>query len=218
MRRACIINAAIGGWYPLGQKRLVRSLNFVGFPYDILTWLDWPNGTLSKECMYNVKIEAFQEAIKQGYTHILWLDSSIYALEDPKPIFDIMDVQGHYFFTNAYNCAQECSDKCLDYFGITRDAAEKMPCVASGCIGFYTENPTGKILLNQWIQSAIDGIFAGSRLHDNQSKDPRFLCYRQDQSCISAIIGRRGIPVPDPELCHYGNDKPGQLLAIKGIG
>jgi hypothetical protein len=202
--KACVINAAIGGWYPEGQKRLVKSLNFHGFNWDILTWTDWPNDSFDKSCNYNVKAAAFEEAINQGYTHILWLDCSVWAVKDPNPIFDIINETGYYFWANGYNCAQECSDICLDYFQVSRDQAEQMLIASTSMFGVNINNPIGKEFIERFIQSAKDRVFHGSRFHDNQSSDPRFLWHRQDQSAASIIANQLGCKIHNPgDLSSY---------------
>jgi hypothetical protein len=204
INKACIINAAIGGWYSKGQKRLVRSLNFHGFNWDILTWTDWPNDSFDKSCNYNVKAAAFEEAINQGYTHILWLDCSVWAVKDPNPIFDIINETGYYFLANGYNCAQECSDTCLNYFEVSRDEAEHMPIAGTGIFGINITNPIGKEFIERFLQSAKDKVFHGSRFHDNQSSDPRFLWHRQDQSAASIIANQLGCDIDKlGNLCSY---------------
>jgi hypothetical protein len=202
--KACIINAALGSWYPKGQERLVRSLVYHGFQWDILTWTDWPNDNYDKSNPYNVKAAAFEEALKKGYTHILWLDCSVWALQHPEKMFDRINEQGYYINTSGHNCAQICADACLEYFGISRDEAETMESCSSGIMGINTLHPLGGQFLQRFIQAAKDGAFAGSRLHDNQSADPRFLFHRQDQSVASILFYQLGWNKFDQwELIHY---------------
>ena len=52
------------------------------------------------------------------------------------------------------------------------------------------------------------GLSKGSRLHDNQSQDPRFKFHRQDQSCLNLSIWDLGIR----------NDRVDDLVAYKGTG
>lgn len=191
--KACIINVAIGGWYPKGQERLRRSLIHHGFNHDIFMWDEWPNNNFDKSCPYNIKAAALQEAINMGYSHILWLDASVWAVSDPNRIFDIINHEGYYIGNSGYNCAQSCNDKCLKYFGITRDEAEHIPDCASGILGLHLGNPKGREFANRWIKAAKDGAFSGSRNHDNQSNDPRFLFHRQDQSAASLIAHSLGM-------------------------
>lgn len=206
--KACIINAAIGGWYPQGQKRLVRSLVHHGFNWEILTWDKWPNNNFDKSCNYNVKAAAFEEAIEKGFTHILWLDCSVWAIKDPNPIFDIINHDGYYFWSNGYNCAQECSDKCLEYFGVSRDLAETWKVASTSMFGLNITNPVGMEFVHRFIQSARDGVFSGSRFHDGQSSDPRFLHHRQDQSAASIILNQLGCKIHTPgEFSWYYNEQ-----------
>jgi hypothetical protein len=191
--KACIINVAIGGWYPKGQQRLVRSLVHHGFNHDILTWDNFPNDNYDKLCPYNIKPAALEQALNLGYTHILWLDSSVWAVNDPNKMFDIINGQGYYLGNSGYNCAQTCNDKTLKYFGVTRDEAEEITDCASGILGLNVSNPIAKEFAKLWIKAGKDGAYEGSREHDNQSKDPRFLFHRQDQSAASIIAHKLGM-------------------------
>lgn len=207
--KAAIICAGIGGWHPAGVKRLERSLIFEGWGGGMLLWQDYPpNSHPHNEVPYYFKIAAFEEAIKQGFTHILWVDASFFAVANPMPIFDIINEQGYYFFSTGYNLAQSVSDLALSSVDLTRDEAEKHTEWAGGCIGINTENPNGNALYNQWKQYMDAGLSKGSREHDNQSKDPRFSFHRQDQSCLSLACWKLGLR----------NTKGTDHIAYKGGG
>lgn len=207
--KAVIISAGVGGWYPAGIRRLVRTLNFEGWGGDIITWEDYPpNCPLHTEFPYYFKISAFEAAIAKGYTHILWLDASFFAVKNPMPMFDIINEQGFWFFSSGYNLAQSVNDYSLQFVGRTRDEAEKQIEWASGCVGVNLENPDGKALYEKWKYYMDNGLSKGSRLHDNQSSDPRFLFHRQDQSCLNLAIW-------DLELV---NDRVDDMVAYKGTG
>jgi hypothetical protein len=216
----CIINVAIGGWYQKGQKRLEKSLIHHGFSGDFLTWTDWPNDNYNKSCLYNAKAAAFEEAIALGYTHIVWADASIWAIRNPDEFFDIVNRDGYYFWMSGYNCAQVCSDKCLDYFDVDRDTAETFNDISSGLFGINLENETAARFINEWIQSAKDGAFLGSRLHDNQSKDKRFCFHRQDQSCASIIANKLGMKLHTAmqHVCYYQPKMEDNIIfTLRGI-
>ena len=216
--KACIINASIGAWYPKAQERLKRSLIYHGFNWDFVGWVDWPNSNYNKNCVYNVKAAAFEEVEKKGYTHILWLDSSAWAIKDPNPIFDVINNDGWYIGQSGYNCAQSCSDSCLNYFGITRDEAEKMYDCSSGVLGLNLNNPQARDFFNEWIASAKLGAFRGSRQHDNQSHDTRFLFHRQDQSCASIIRHQLDMKFNGNLHYPYQPEMPEQIIfALRGM-
>jgi len=209
-KKAIIITGAIGGWYAKGAQRLERSLIFHGYAYDFKVFDSLP-AEYDQDCPYNIKAAAFEWAVNEGYEIILWLDASFWALRDVHPMLDIINGKGYYMGMSGYNCAQTCSDNQLKYFGISRDQAELTVETSSGIMGFNIENPKGKEFVQQFISAAKDGAFKGSRLHDNQSNDPRFLFCRQDQSCASIIADKLGMELtPFGEHVAYypeGSDK-----------
>ena len=214
----CIVNASNGvGWYPTGTKRLKQSLIYHGYSGDIITHDNFPNDFFDKSNPYHIKASALANVIDSGYTHILWLDCSVWALKDVMPIFDIINEKGYYLWSSGYNCAQTCSDACLEYFGITRDEAEKMNDCSSSMVGINLHNPIGKEFIERWIRSAQAGAWNGSRLHDNQSKDPRFLFHRQDQSSASIIANQLGMKMHKPGLSHYYPPTEETILTMRGI-
>lgn len=220
IKRACIINAALGGWYWKGQERLIKSLNLHGFKWDILAWKEeWPNDNYDKSCPYNIKAAAFEEAIKAGYEIILWVDCSVWPIKDPEPIYDLINEQGYYFWSSGYNCAQVCSDNCLEYFGVSRDMAETFTDCSTSMFGVNMANPQGKEFIETWIKAAKDKVFHGSREHDNQSKDPRFKFHRQDQAVASVIIGKMGLKIHEPGIysSYYPNDLDKVILTMRGM-
>lgn len=207
--KAVIICAGIGGWYSAGVRRLERTLNFEGWGGAIMTWTDYPpNCPTHDEVPYYLKIAAFEEAIKAGYTHILWVDASFFAVKNPMPIFDIINEQGYWFFSSGYNLAESINDYALKFFGKSRDEAEKQIEWASGCVGINLENPDGKSLYEKWKYYMDCGLSKGSRLHDNQSDDPRFKFHRQDQSCLNLAIWELGLK----------NERVNDMIAYKGTG
>ncbi len=216
----CIISCGIGSQYPKGIERLKRSLIYHGYTGELLLQTEQPNYNYNKNCLYNVKAAAFEEAIKQGYTHITQLDCSIQAINDITKLNDIINSDGYYFLKSGYNAAQTCSDKCLEYYNITRDEAENIPDSSTCVIGVNTNNPEGNEFINRFIQSAKDGVFEGSRYHDNQSADPRFLFHRQDQSAASCIIGKMGLKMHNlgELVCYYyPNMDSNIILTLRGM-
>jgi hypothetical protein len=194
MDKKCVINVAIGGHYPIWQKRLIDSLknNFDG---DILTWTEFPNDNYNKKNPYNCKASAFEEALKRGYTQIIWIDCSAVVKADTKILFDMIKKDGYLTIRNfGHTCAQTCSDKCLEYYNVSRDKADTFIEHASGFIGIDYSHPTGKKLLDMFITGCKEGACDGSRGHNNQSSDPRFLFHRQDQSVLSMAANLLELP------------------------
>lgn len=198
MSKKCIINVAIekpGLKYVEKQIRLGKTLNENNFDGDYLTWTTFPNQNYNTKNAYNCKASAFEEALKLGYTEILWLDAACVVVNPIQPVFDKIKEYGYYTIKNwNYTCDMTCSDNSLNYYGISRDTAQTFQEHAGGVIGIDYNNPKGKALLDMFIKGCKEGACDGSRLHDNQSSDPRFLFHRQCQSVISMSANILNLP------------------------
>lgn len=214
-----IINAGIDHWYAEGARRLRKSLkgNFDG---KLLQWIDrWPNGNYEGRSVYCIKASAMEEALESGYEYLLWLDCSMWATKDVSPIFDKIKRHGYYAVNNGYNLAQTVSDRCLDYFKITRDEAEALPESASGIMGIDLNK--NRLLAEMFILACKEGAADGSRHHDNQSSDPRFLFHRQDQSVWSCCLAKMNLKPNDTfgNIVNYRGDgkENDSIILINGM-
>jgi len=196
-----VINGAIGGWYPKGQERLSKSL----FEHSPNVRQVLQRGFSEKSLSdnpYNIKADIlFHERF---YSEVLWMDCSCWAIKDIQPIFDIIKRDGYYILSSGYNAAQTCNDKCLDYFAITRDEAEKIPDSSTMVFGVDMNQHIGLKFCHEFMDASKNGIADGSRFHDNQSADPRFLFHRQDQSIATCIAYKLGMKLHSfGEHVHY---------------
>lgn len=200
--KKCVLNAYVGeSWYHKGQARLLASLQLHAPDVDHLMYsAGWPLPGYDSTCHYNIKACALEDAIARGYRQILWADCSAWAVQPLDPIWNLSDERGHYFWTSGYNCAQTCSDLCLEYFGVDRDTAETYADVGTGLIVLNLDNPVTFEFARRWIRAAKDGVFHGSRLHADQSQDPRFLFHRQDQSAASILANLLGMEIDMPGI------------------
>lgn len=203
-----IVNGFYGdGWYKAGSDRLVKSLTENGeisiYTLQLYEGETLLNAThLSKSCPYTIKAEVINWAIKQGYNQILWLDCSVTLLKPLEEFWKIVDRDGYYFMAGGWNCAQECNDRSLEYFGYTRDEAELIHSLWSCIFALDLRNEKAKKVCDFFLQAAKDGIFHGSRHHDNQSQDPRFKHHRQDQSVLSLAFHKVGLDIFHPPQIH----------------
>lgn len=220
-----IICAGLGAWYPQGVGRLERSLNYHGWAGDLLTWKDIPPPASRphEEYPYYFKIAAFEWALYRGYTHILWLDASFWAIQNPMPLFDAFNAHGFYMFRSGYSLAQTVNDFTLEALQLSRDQLVESPEYASGCVGLNFENPDARHLYGHWKNYMDQGLSRGGRSHDNGSTDPRFLHHRQDQSCLSLAMYKLKLSIDDPDYVAYyrqdgtGYNKDKCLFFINGI-
>jgi hypothetical protein len=220
--KPCIISAGIGNWYPKGVERLERSLNFHGWAGDILTWKDMypPASKSHEESPYYFKIAAFEWALYRGYTHILWVDASFWAIQNPMPLFDLVNVKGFFTFPSGYNMAQTINDAALEALGLARDEIEGTPEYASGCVGLNFNNPDARHLYGHWKSYMDLGLNRGSRFHAGQSNDTRFKFHRQDQSCLSLALFKLRLGIEELDYVAYyggGYDPRKCLFFIGGL-
>lgn len=194
-----IVNAHNGiGWYPRGQERLRQSLQ--GHPEALFLYSDFPNDFFNKSNGYNVKPSAMYEASK-SHSQLLWLDCSCWVVKDLQPIWDAIEKDGYYFIHSGFNCAQYCNDESLEYFGVTRDEAEKIPMIYSICFGLDLEQQIGGDISYHFLQAADNNIFDNG----SGSQDPRFIAHRHDQSVLSLIAHQLGCKIHDINIYNSTN-------------
>lgn len=212
-KKACIISCGVGhGHYQVGIDRLAKSLNFVGWAGETILRKDYPPNSPEHfgDNQYNFKVWAFEEAFNMGYEVVVWCDSSLYAVENPMPLFDYVNEKGLYFFKSGYSLAETATDKLCNYAGVTREDLIDVSEFATGLIGVNIANPNGSAWFLDWKQYMLDGMFGGNRVHDaNDSLHPMFKFSRQDQSASSMVLHKMGI-----KTCGETED----FLAYKGTG
>lgn len=220
--KPCIIGVGIGAWYPSGIDRLEKSLIFHGFPGDMIFWRDtYPPGCMShNESPYYFKIGAFEWALWRGYTQIIYLDASFWAIRNPMQVFDLVNQKGFFMFRSGYNLAQTINDAALAALGIERDDIEAFPEYASGIVGLNFNNPDARKLYLQWKAYMDQGLNKGARTHNGESQDGRFLHHRQDQSCLSLAMYNCHLAIDEPDYVAYyggGYDPRKCLFFINGL-
>lgn len=221
--KRCIISCGVGGWYPSGLKRLKDSIVQYGSNEDLMFWSGkYPKGCPThQQNPYAFKVHCFEKALEAGYEFILWLDCSVWAIRDISEIWGVIARDGHYLWKTGFNVCSQTSDACHEYFGLDRDTSEKMEGLSGSMMGFDFNNERSKKFFDLWKKSCDDGAFKGSREHDNQSSDPRFLFHRQDQSCASIIASQLGMNIHEPQVfsCYYMEAPPASVIfTMRGMG
>jgi len=194
-----IVNAHNGkGWYSRGQERLRDSLK--GHPEALCFYQDYPNDLFKGTNHYYLKPSALYEASK-SHSQLLWMDSSCWVIKDLAPIWEAIEKDGYYFIHSGFNCSQYCNDESLEYFGVTRDEAEKIPMIYAICFGLDLNHVIGSAISVQFIASAKERIFDDG----NGSTDPRYIAHRHDQSALSLIAYQLGCKIHDVNIYNSTN-------------
>ena len=181
-KQAVVTFASRNGNYINGMARLAESLRD-RFHGAFLSFTDEASigSPTHAENNYAFKIYALQNAIDAGYTKLLWLDCSVFAVNHIQPIFDLIDKDGYFIQDSGWTCDQWTNKKTLKYFNTD---GKGMTMFSSGVTGINIDSPIGKEFFNKWKQSMLDGMFNGSW------KD-----FRHDQSNGSIIANQMGLKI-----------------------
>ncbi len=216
-----IVNVGANEWYPKGTERLVSSLRYTGYKGAMMVSYGLPpKSETHEQNPYSFKVDAILRALNAGYKNIFWMDSSIHCNINPNHIFEILDEHGYYFVKTGYKIGQSTNDNCLKYFGVTRDEAMEMPEIASGFWGLNFQKEESMQILNRWVSACNAGAFKGNRVHDEKdSKDPRFLFHRQDQSALSLAIQPHKLKIGEfgPLVTYDYKNPKGALFICHGM-
>lgn len=181
--RAIVSLANDNGNYKTALARLEESLkgrfigNFFGFTSE-----DQVGAPPHSDNPYAFKLYAMEHVRNLGYTSVLWLDSSCYAVANVEPIFQIIESKG-YFMQEAGNwCGNWCNSQAYEYFNLDKETAMKMPMFSAGMTGLNFENTHARIFFEHWQTAMNNGIFRGS--WDN---------FRHDMLCGSVIACRMNL-------------------------
>jgi hypothetical protein len=214
--KECIISCGVGGWYPKGIDRMGDSLKKVEFKGDFVGMKELPKGSPThQENPYAFKIYAIKEAVRFSYKKIMWCDCSLYAVKNPLSLFH----QNIFGFHTGFNVANTATDVVLNETGLTRDEAEMIPEIATGCIGLDFNTQIAKKAFNLWADYMKAGLFKNSRYHSGQSKDKRFMFARQDQTMWSIALHKLGVSLPqtDNVIYHESPNKKNAIFIVHGL-
>lgn len=182
--KAIVTLANNKGNYRQGLARLSDSLrnNFDG---DFFGYTDEKQVGAPKhsENMYAFKIYAIDAVRAMGYTQILWLDSSVYAVANVQPVFDVIEQEGYIMQEAGHYVGDWCNERTLRYFGITREEANKMLMYGNaGFLGLNFDNDLAAEFFKGWKIAMEDGQFIGD-----------WSDHRHDMTCGSIIANDLGM-------------------------
>lgn len=205
-----VVNFSNGSYLPK-QTRLIQSMGRYSCPVMAYSDYDSIGSPTHQQHPYGFKLFAIKAAIESGFTSILYCDSSIWAIKDPSPLFDIIEKDGYLMQEAGHYVGSWSNDECLDYFGITREEAMKMPMYGNaGLLGLKVGHPIAENFFSQWFRSLNAGVFRGS--WDN---------HRHDMTCGSIIANKLGMKYHkgDEILAYAGpNDPVSDKIILKAQG
>jgi hypothetical protein len=178
-----VVNVGVNHWYPKGSRRLKGYLDkcMPGIDYLIYEG-EYPASSPSHEMMpYALKIHAIEQAIKRGYSKIIWMDCSIVI---NKPFHDLL---GHdvFMWDTGLTIGETTNDNCLQKYMMPNEGLF-FPESATTFVIFDIHTQQGLAFWELWQGGAYNGAFAGSRQYNPaESTRKEFKYHRQDQSAAS---------------------------------
>lgn len=168
--------------YKPGQDRLKQSL--IDYEIDLFLFdpKTLPESPSHKDNPYAFKIYAIQKVRDMGYTQILWLDASLYAVKDPEPVFQWLTEKGIFMEEAGHWAGTWSPDYVLKYFGVTKEEAMTMPMFSAGFTGLDFTNPISIEFFAEWREAMLNGMFKGD-----------WKTSRHDMSSASIIANKRGL-------------------------
>lgn len=230
--KRCVLNVATDRYVGL-QMRLVASLRSVDYRGGLLTWTDTlpPHSPSHAEAPYAFKLFAVREALRQGYSTLLWLDSPCVAAGPLDPVFDRIEKEGHCFVAGEDRLGNWVSDECLEAFGLSRDAALTLKLMNGTFIGLDLSHARTRRWLEDMERFCADGLFRGAYLSEHApapirarkpgkpvgpvSRDPRCWGHRHDESVGSCLAWRHGLALsPLGELFATGGPSTAPVRSV----
>jgi len=187
------------------QERLSKELDRLGETAIRLFHTSTPAGCPSHEISsYYFKVYALEQALKDGYETLLWMDSSIFPLRSLGGLWRLVETQGYWFSRNLHpesiNCGQVTCDSALPILGLTREEAFQVPHLITTSFGLDFRQEIARVFFAEFRRLADAGAFIGPWVNDQgqASKDSRVYGHRHDQTVASVIAHRIGMKTTTP--------------------
>ncbi len=233
----CLVNVVtdpIKG-YLLGQQRLLESLRFMGWPGGWLLWeAEYPPGSPKHSNQpYGFKIHAIDEALRRGYTTILWTDSYCWLDRRPAPLLEHLAETGSLLISGGGMLGEWCSDAVLEALEMRREEALTVPLVGGTVYGLDMENPATREFYRLWHDCYDRGLFEGYAINEiNLSKvrrglgdrptghvsdDPRVMGHKHDETCASWAAWKTGMTLDRLPAWFDGYRKECPVIVSQGM-
>lgn len=212
MKRA-IINVSIGSPYVQYQQRLKNSLAEMMPDVKALFWTDeLPSGAKPhSESMYGFKMYAFEEAFRQGYDSVIWLDSPTVLHRNIDFVFDILEsnLYGELVVSTESKLYQYCDERTIEHFQITRQYVKDMDWLLNyGFVfGFLSDSNTYQRMFDcerKGLFMTAEEDYIDHCTNSGKAFNSEYVEHRHEESIISMIVqseGRKLIPLKKLKSC-----------------
>ncbi len=168
-----------------------------GWPMTAKHGIAWQH----KDMPYQFKPFAVLAAYEAGYSQVLWCDSTIHLMQTPD--WSLAQAHGIAAWDNeGHPLDKWMSDYAAAMIGIDpRGVQQIMAC----CIMFDFTHPKTLQVLEDWLEGSLNNSFHHST---NGSRREGFVTDRHDQSYLSGLMHKHGIPVQPYGMLAYPHYTP----------
>jgi hypothetical protein len=221
----CFVNVSVGGPYPLGQQRLLASIDKHCPTWQRHMFTDrFPAGSPSHaDVPYAFKHYALRSAQRAGHTMLVWIDSSCVLIKPPTGLVAAAREDGYAVSCDGWDCGQWTSDEMACHFGYSRSELSQLPTCAATCYALDLAHPVGRRILAMLEDAEL--VFKGDwrNVEGSVSKDPRCRGHRHDQAALALILYRQHLPMTThPNWFAYGKldelDKVDPSVSVLCVG
>lgn len=241
--RSVVLTVATGARYVKGQHRLTASMNSMG--QFCVKWDNAlpPGCPPHRERPYAFKSYAIQWAMSRGFTRIMWCDASIVPIRPLAPIWEHAAEHGAWLSNNGFTNYEWTADSAYpdlfpEYFvpgaepAVAREVNKLIKHVVGGVIAIDLNRPNGVLFAEEYVRlgtqtKAFCGPWSNIMHTDAQGGGGDYFgaCgpadvrgHRHDQTALSVIAWRLGIPLTDPPkyFCYRGGESHETILVADG--
>lgn len=211
--RVTVCSVGVGAHYGEQLDKLDRSLDDVGFTGERLLARDH----LPKCCPSHASVPyGFKPYMLRLAQHdradiVIWADAACVAVRPLDSLVRYIEEHGVYFHGPDHSTGMWTNDRVLEHFGMPRDDAMSIPMILAGTMGLDLRNQRARYFLSRWYRAAESGLFSGFHTNERgtESKDPRCLGHRHDQSVASLLIHELRLPMTQ-RFFRFANDFSGE--------
>jgi hypothetical protein len=124
----------------------------------------------------------FKKARDEGYTQVLWVDASFWAVKPLDMVFERIEQDGYLFQFDGWFVGQWSNATCREYFGLSQQEADKLFMFHGGFMGLDFSSSVACAFFAQWEAACEAGAFKGS-----------WEDHRHDMTCGSVVANRLGM-------------------------
>lgn len=204
----CFCSVAFGHDYIKTLDRLSESITETHPESKQLFFRDcYPkNSKVHEDSLYGFKVHAVNEARALGYSKIVWVDSTIVVLKKLLHVFEHCNKYGILAVPDDNLLSNFCSNKALQYYGITREQAKELGIhfVGGSYYLFDFNVPLCVDVFNSWAEAEKNGIFGALR-------EP-LQGHRHDETCLALSMLKCGSVPISRDIIGYNTGNDDQIV------